>query len=241
MKNDEESSQLDNQPVDYVASAVKSIVGAAPFAGSLLVELAGVIIPNQRIDRITKFIKILEEKFSKLEKDFIRSQLTNEHFTDLLEEGALQAAHSLSDERREYLASLITNSLSLTDIEFNESKHLLRILGELNDVEIIWLTYFGSMELGLQDSFQQMHSSVLEPVMATINSPQWEVGKQALQDSYKDHLLRLGLIEPRYDIDSKTRMTKFDKYTGALKVRSHQITSMERLLLRQIGLGGYVD
>ena len=96
----------------------RASLGTVPFAGSLLVEAAGVIIPNQRIDRIAKFAKTLESKLSNLEQDFVRSQLTNENFTDLLEEGLRQAARSLSDERREYIASLIENSLSSEDIEY---------------------------------------------------------------------------------------------------------------------------
>ena len=43
---------LKNNSADYVASAAKSALGAVPFAGSLLSEIAGNIIPNQRIDRI---------------------------------------------------------------------------------------------------------------------------------------------------------------------------------------------
>ena len=117
-------------------------MGAGPFAGSLLSELAGTIIPNQRLDRISKFVLILEGKLSNLEQEFIHSQLVNEKFSDLLEESARQAARSLSDERREYIANLITNSLSRQDIEYNESKHLLKILSELNDIEVVWLWFY---------------------------------------------------------------------------------------------------
>jgi hypothetical protein len=41
---------LQSNKVDYVTSAVKSALVNFPLVGSLLVELAGTIIPNQRID-----------------------------------------------------------------------------------------------------------------------------------------------------------------------------------------------
>jgi len=71
---------------DYVASAAKALLGAAPFAGSLLAEIAGTIIPNQRIDRLARFAVILEEKLAQLDREFVRAQLTDENFTNIMED-----------------------------------------------------------------------------------------------------------------------------------------------------------
>jgi hypothetical protein len=237
MSNSEETSnELTNKPIDYVTSAIKGTLGAVPFAGSLLAELAGTVIPNQRLDRIAKFVVILEVKLSNLEQEFIHSQLTNENFSDLLEEGARQVAHSLSDERREYIASLISNSLSQRDIEYIESKHLLRILGELNDIEVVWLRFYLEPTLGGDEEFRDKHENILTPIMATLSDPPSVVDKEALQDSYKEHLSQLGLLQPRYKTDSKTHLPEFDRFTGGLKIRGYDITPLGRLLLKQIGL-----
>ena len=48
-------SQLDKQTPDVAAIAIKSVLGAAPFIGTLLVEVVSAIIPNQRLDRVVKF------------------------------------------------------------------------------------------------------------------------------------------------------------------------------------------
>jgi hypothetical protein len=207
-----------------------------PFAGSLLAELAGTIVPNQRIDRIAKFAEALESKLSNLEQDFVRSQLTNEHFTDLLEEGMRQAARSLSDERREYIANLIASSLSSEDIEYIESKHLLRILGEINDIEVIWLRFYLVPTIGGDEEFRRKHESILEPVIATLGAPPEIHEKAALQESYKEHLTQLGLLQHRYRTDIKTRTPEFDRFTGAMEVQGYQITPLGRLLLRHVGL-----
>lgn len=236
MDENDKSIKISQQPIDFVTLAAKGILGTVPFAGSLLAELAGTVIPNQRIDRIAKYTEILEKRLESVEKEFVWSQLKNENFSDLLEESLRQAARSLSNKRREYLANLITNSLSLEDIEFAESKHLLQILGELNDVEIIWLKFYAEAQMGGHDEFREKHPDVLAPVVAVMNSPSLVRDKKTLQDSYKEHLSRLGLLKPTYKTDSKTNLPEFNKHTGSLEIRSYQITSLGRLLLRQIGL-----
>ena len=55
MRDAESSDPLANRVPDYVVTAAKAALGAVPLAGSLLAELAGSIIPNQRIERIVAF------------------------------------------------------------------------------------------------------------------------------------------------------------------------------------------
>ncbi|MRS05506.1 hypothetical protein EG832_20165, partial [bacterium] len=168
---------LSNSRADYVASAAKSALGMVPFAGSLLAEIAGNVIPNQRIDRLVNFAKCLQARIEKLEESFIRANLTNDNFTDLVEESLRHAARSLSDERREYIAALVANSLSSDDIEYFESKHLLRILGEINDVEVIWLRFFLDPVIGSDKEFIEKHNKILDPVHAYLGSPQPVIDK----------------------------------------------------------------
>lgn len=221
---------------DYVTSAVKPLVGAVPFAGSLLAEIAGTIIPNQRIERLTKYAQELEERLSKLDQDFIRAQLSNENFTDLFEENIRQAARSLNDERRKYLASVIANGLSSEDIEFFESKHLLRILGEINDAEVIILRSHLVATIGGDKEFFEKHKEIIMPEPATFGASQKVLDKSAFHKSYKEHLTSLGLLEPQYQIDTRTKGMVIDTFTGGPKLQGYRITSLGRLLLRHIGL-----
>jgi hypothetical protein len=229
-------SDLVPNSVDYVVSAAKASLGLVPFAGSLLAELAGTLIPNQRIDRLTKFATALEEKLTKIEWDFILSQLSNENFTDLVEEGLRQAARSLTDARRKYIASLIVNSLSSKDIEYSESKHLLRLLGEINDIEVIWLHFYLNPTNSGDREFREKHKDVLTPVGAHMGSEQGELDKATFQESYRDHLLRLELLAPRYRIDRKTGLPEFDAHSGRMKIQSYELTPLGRLLLRHLDL-----
>ncbi len=230
------AASLQPAPVDYVTSAAKAVLGMVPFAGSLLSELAGSIIPNQRIDRLTKFALELEAKLSRLDQTHVRAQFKDENFTDLMEEGVRQASRSVSDERRQYLSALLANGISSAVASYAESKHLLRILGEINDIEVVWLRFYAEPTMGGDSEYREKHKTILEPIPAYNGSGQETLDKRALQESYKEHLTSLGLLKQRYETDSKTKQLVFDSYTGGPKVRGYDITPLGRLLLRQIDL-----
>ena len=133
-----------------------------------------------------------------------------------MEEGLRQAARSLTNERREYIAALISNSLTSKDIQYYESKHLLKLLDELNDIEIIWLRFFLVSTMSGDNEFREKHKEILKPITKVMRSPQSVRDKGILQDSYRDHLVRLGLLEK----DNK----------------NYKLAPLGRLLLREIGL-----
>ncbi|MCA1792892.1 MAG: hypothetical protein ABR534_13050 [Desulfotignum sp.] len=63
-------------------------------------------------------------------------------------------------------------SISSDDLEYFESKHLLRLLGELNDIEIIWLRFYLNPVLNGDNDFREKHSNILNPVGAHLGSAQ---------------------------------------------------------------------
>lgn len=235
-KIDVSAADLDNSATDYVAATVKAILGMAPIAGPLLAELAGTIIPKQRADRLASFVSMLDEKLRSMDKDMVRTKLLDENFTDLLEETARHATRSLTEERREYLASLLASGMSKEHVSFVESKHLLRILGEINDVEVIWLRFYLNPHLEGDEEFRATHAQVLEPVAAHIGSDQETVDREALQDNYVQHLVSLGLLSRPLRADAKTGQPTFDRSSGNWRMARARVTPLGRLLLRQIGL-----
>lgn len=236
MSQDNSDNKLAPRTPDYVASAAKAALGTVPFAGSLLAEIAGSIIPNQRIERIVDFARQLESRLSEVERGALRSQLADENFTDLMEEAIRQVARSVSRERRARIAELIVNGLAAGNISLIESKHLLKILGETNDIEIVRLTSHLFETMGSGAEYWAKHRDILEPVAPTMGSSQDKLDKATLQDSYDEHLTRLGLLSTRYDVDSHTNQLAVDRFTGVLKVRGYVLTSLGRLLLEQLGV-----
>ena len=152
-----------------------------------------------------------------------------------MEEGLRQAAKSLSDERREHIASLIANSLTTTAMSFAESRHLLRVLGEVNDIEIIRLASHQYQTQGSGEAFWEKHRAVLEPINATFGSSQEELDRHTMHTSYDAHLQQLGLLSPRFNVNRNTGQVQVGT-DGDLEITSHSLSAFGHLLLRQLGL-----
>ena len=230
----EDEKQLSNQSVDNVVTAVKGAIGAIPIAGPLIAEVAGTMIPNQRIDRIANFAEALGRRLDGIEEQTLKTQLTNENFTDAIEESLWQAARSTSDERREYIASILANGVESDNIDFIETKHLLRLLGEINDIEVVWLRAYSSEHHSDQD-FRKTHSGTLTSIRVTRHSTHEEVDKAAMQESYKLHLESLGLLRSTVETHHQIRMPVFDKKYGFIK-KGYEITPIGKLLIRFVDM-----
>ena len=238
MRDHNENNELRPNWVDYSVSGIRGGVNLVPIVGPFLAEIVGETIPNQRLDRIAKFAAELDRRLNYVEVFVLDNQLENEEFADLIEEGFRQASRSLSDERRSYIASLIVNGLTSDRIEFSEAKHLLRMLSEINDIEVVWLRYFREPTIEGDEQFRDSHKKVLEPVTALVSSTQETRDKHALQESYQEHLAQLGLIVREYETDMHTGFPEFDRFSGAMKVSGYYLSGPGSLLLREIGLGG---
>ncbi len=228
--------QLENNKIDLIASAAKSVVGIVPFAGSLLNELVCNIIPNQRIDRLTKYVRELDEKLSKISSERINELLDNESFVDLIEEGFVQASRAISIERRQYIASIVSNGISDEAILLDESKYLLKILQELNDSEIIWLRFFLVTTMSGDEEFRAKNKNIIEPIPTYSGVDNETLGKAAIQNSYKEHLERLELITYKIRFNRTSGIPKYDKNSEKPEKSYTYVTTLGRLLLKQIGL-----
>lgn len=229
------AGDLKQDKTDALVATAKSVLGAVPFAGPLLSELVGNLIPNQRLDRLTKYVKELEARLSRIDREKIDNALNSEEGIDLFEEGFVQASRSLTDERRKYVANVVANGVDDQTIEYSESKYILNLLQELNEQEIIWLRFFMVPTIGGDEQFRKKHKNVLDPVRAHLGSDQRTIEKASLQDSYKDHLERIGLIRSHYLMDRNTGMPEFDKFSGKPSVSYRGLTPIGRMILKQIG------
>jgi len=231
-----EGSDLSPKRSDYLISLLKASVGSIPVAGSFISEMVSYVIPNQQIDRIVKFTKQLEQRLIRIELYLTDSKNYSDHFVEMMEEVLRQASRSTSDDRRDYLASLVVRSLTMEDERIIESRHLLRILNEINDIEVIWLRSY-LCPLDYTDEFLEKYQDILQ-LRSTLSNDEEEYNKACIQMSYKQHLERLGLLRPKYQLDRNTKQPVFDKKSG-LKAEGYEITEFGRLLIKYIGLDPY--
>lgn len=219
---------------EVAAAFLKSLAGYAPFVGPILGEAIGVVIPSQKVERLHTFAQVLEDRVKYLEEDTARLKMQSEEFTDLLEDGLIQASRAMTDERRQYIASLLKNSIARDEIGHVEKKKLLALLGELNDAEIIVLKFHSLLSPDNKSAFAKRHERVLGPIERHFGVPQENLDKGALQDSYRSKLMEVGLLTPVYKRQEKGKQPEFDERTGRLKATSFRVTALGDLLLRFI-------
>ncbi|RJX19559.1 MAG: hypothetical protein C4570_05020 [Ammonifex sp.] len=226
--------EIKTNKTDLAAIVAKGALGLIPCVGPLAAEVIGTLIPNQRLDRIQRFLEKLEERVNKLDRERVEKKFHNPGFVDLLEDGFYQAARALTEERLNHIANLVAKGISQEEAEYVRFKKMLSILSSLNDVEVLFLIMYGRWELGDRE-FMEQHKDILSPKVATMGSSEDELEAAWIQDSYKAHLVELGLLRPRFNRPRKGELPEFDDKTGTIKASGHELTPLGRMLLKYIG------
>lgn len=228
---------MDHNKSDIVAILGKGVLGAIPWAGPLVGEIVGNLIPNQRIDRIASLLKALESKIDEEERAKVEERILEEKSVDLMEDGFLLAARALSEERIDHIAALLKNSLTDEDLEHLAYKRLLSLLGELNDIEVLILK-FHSIDIAQQQEFRRKHHDALTPPRVHLRPRQEVVDERAIYDTHNANLVRLDLLKMRFRKPRRQELPEFDNRTGMMKANGYQITPLGMLLLRSIDQEG---
>lgn len=228
-----EDLDLETRRSDVAAAFLRGIVGAAPLVGPLLGEAMGAVIPNQKLDRLITFARVLNDRVKYIERETVELKMRSEEFTDLLEDGLTQAARAMTEERRNYIASLLANSITNEELSHIEEKKLLALLGELNDAEILTLKFY-SLRSDKRREMATLHKDLFEPIHRSFGASQANIDKGALRDSYRSKLVELGLLDLEYKRITKGQSPEFDERTGRIKATGYKVTSLGKLLIRSI-------
>ncbi|MDY6993861.1 MAG: hypothetical protein SVR94_14840, partial [Pseudomonadota bacterium] len=199
---------------DWIALITRGGTGAIQVVGGIVGEVISEFIPNQRQDRIVQLIIKLSEKIQNQNMDMIRTRLHDPYHIDIFEDACYQTIRALTEERINYIANALANSLTNEDLEHLQKKKLLWLLGELNDYEIIHLfLYSYSSNPELQREYHEKHKDVLSLTPITNETPKNEAEKIIVSRTYKDRLVQLGLIAPVFKKPKKGEFPEFDSKT----------------------------
>lgn len=234
-----EMPKIGNSTVDVVTSLTKGTVGAVPFVGSLIAEVVGNIIPNQRIDRIGRFVELLEERLKNVEEATLHKKLVEPPTVDLLEDAFIQASRATSQERLEHIANVVAIGISAEELNEAETKRMLWLLGQLNDSEIIILRsklVITRDDMEADTEFREKHEQLLSPDTTHMGSSEAEFEEVAIRGSYRQHVQDLGLTRPRFSKPRRGELPEFDDKTGMVKSSGSDVTRLGKMLLRYLNL-----
>ncbi|MGS2743588.1 hypothetical protein ACU6TU_08325 [Halomonas sp. LS-001] len=226
------SDGLDDKLVDKLVSIGKGASGLVPMVGGSLAEIIGNVIPGQRAERVSKYLRALSERVEHLETTVQESLLQNPEKVDLIEEGGYQAARATSDNRIEMIVEAVSRGLTLDDAELVRRKRLLSLLGELDEDEMVLLNAHGRAYGGNDGN---PFSDVKRPHSVHLGSSIEDIENEHLYESGPNHLLRMGLLRKNYGNVKKGQLPEFDPKKGDFK-HHVEISQLGRMLLKEIGM-----
>ncbi len=184
-----------------------------------------------------RFLERLDLRVGDLESERVKAKLRQSDVIDLVEDSFHQAARALSDERLIYLAALLAGGITDDSISCEETKRLLGILGEINDVEVVILASHDISKHPQRDpGFWQRNGAAVAPRAPNTGSSEREMDEAAIHNSYKQHLVQLQLLTPSFPSTRRGEVPEFDRATGMIKASSYGLTWLGRLLLRRIAM-----
>lgn len=231
--------KLGNTTRDLVTSIARGTTGMVPVVGSLIAEVVGNVIPNQRIDRIVRFVELMEARLGSLEQGILRTKLLHPEAVDILEDAFTQAARATTQSRLEHIANIVANGLRPEDLEVAQVKRMLWLLGQLNDEEIVILRSGLARtreELLADTDFRRNNEPLLAPDATDLGSNEEEIEEAALKASYRQHLFDLGLVRHRFRSPRRGELPEFDIKTGMIKAQGSDLTRLGRMLIEYLDL-----
>lgn len=223
---------LDGTEHDALAATGRALAGLVPLFGGVVGELLTQTIPNQRTERIVSYVRALNRRLATVEER-VGELLMEPENADLVEEGAYQAARATTARRIEQIATLVANGLAADEADTIRRKRLARLLGELDEDELVLLGAYGS-------SYEQSgeagdpFAAVRRPEPTHMQTKPAESEADRLFEAGREHLLTLGLLRKNYRDPPRGEAPAFDARKGAF-AHTVEISYLGRLLLRYVG------
>jgi len=226
------SDDLDKDWRDRLASVARAVVSVAPYVGGPLAELVTKTIPRLRQDRIVEYLRLLDKRLARLERERIDRILADPEKVDLIESGGFLAARATSSDRISRIAEVVFRGLESDEVSLVRRKRLLGLFGELDDDEFLLLNAYGQ---SYGEAGSEAWDAVDRPSPAHLGSSQEELSEAKLYDLGGEHLLRLGLLQRHFGHVKKGEYPPFDPRSGGFQSRI-EISYLGRILLKEAGV-----
>jgi len=108
-------------------------------------------------------------------------------------------------------------------------------LSELSDAEIIILQFYALIGQDQKD-YLAKHRDIIQAPIVHMGSSREEINREAIYKIFKQNLVSLNLLTPRYAKPKKNELPEFDDKTGMIKANGYNATTLGRLLLVYLDL-----
>jgi len=216
---------------------LKGTIGGIPVAGSLIAEVLSTTIPDKRYQRLESMLSALVEKVAMLDSGVLAQKLTNDHAIGILEDGMFQGARAVTEERRKRIASVVGNALSSEESKYQESKRLLGLLEQLNDVELKVLYGHHFQKEHERNAYFAQHPDAERPPLTDISEA--SLRPQAMYNAYLAHLAQLGLLDPQYRTPELAGLAMSEIAKAAARppeIVDHSVSVLGTMLLESVDL-----
>lgn len=168
---------------------------AQPGLGGVVVGTFLSALHGRKVERCCRFVEVLAERLNSHGKEPpIDLAADPDGPIRLFEHGWHAAAEAPTINRAEQIAHLVANSLSSGGIDVLADEHLLRVLGELGNLEILILVGLGLSPVE-QDAHWRKHRASLAVPLVTRFSEREDRKRAAVFESCQSRLVRLGLVD----------------------------------------------
>lgn len=137
---------MGNSKYDLAASAGRGIASMVPMVGGFLGEIITHLIPNQRIDRVERYLRHLSARLDHLPHDKTDNIAKSPERVALFEDGAILASRAISQDRIERIACLVGEGLSEEEAEAARWRRMLDLVAQLDDQELAILAAYASRQ-----------------------------------------------------------------------------------------------
>ncbi len=225
-----EIKNLNENNTDKLVKIINATFGEIPIVGGTLVELFSSVIPNQRIDRMVEFIKILKEKLSNQEQELLKSKILDENFNSLLEDVIESTIRTIGKERKHHFCKIVHTGLTSNKEELIELRIITRTLKELNDIEMIILKNLSILSTNERTSFYQKNKSILESEHLYVGASKEQEKRHYMFKAYLYHLVALGLLDVNYDVKEESNRIS-DRSEYKVNKNNHRITEFGKMIV----------
>lgn len=211
---------------------LRSLVSAVPVAGGLLTEIVSVLIPNQRIDRVERFLLALADELYK-SGNSQNLPTADGPKLELVESGIRAASEIHSLSKTVQLAKCVSKGLSSDEAAALRAQRVLRIISELDPEEMIVLLSYTKRSISDAEEFQEKYPSIFDVPSLYIGADQETRKRNAEYQAAERHLIALGLLSEEIRFDRDTDVV--ERFGSEIR-KDVELTMIGRLVLFYAGL-----